>query len=79
MANPKDTKAAALVQTVFRGETLRGLLLNAWGWWTICASARWAAIVVAIGAVVTLGTLVFVAPERAARPIAAGVRVTASA
>ena len=29
---PTDTKLAAQVQTLFRGETLRGLLLYAWGW-----------------------------------------------
>ncbi|TDU88374.1 hypothetical protein EV138_1918 [Kribbella voronezhensis] len=29
-ANPTDTKLAGQVQTVFRGETLRGLLLNAY-------------------------------------------------
>ncbi|WP_328997824.1 hypothetical protein OHA18_25570 [Kribbella sp. NBC_00709] len=30
LANPNDTKLAGQVQTVFRGETLRGLLLNAY-------------------------------------------------
>ncbi|WP_112246844.1 hypothetical protein [Kribbella monticola] len=30
LANPTDTKLAGQVQTVFRGETLRGLLLNAY-------------------------------------------------
>ncbi|MDQ1395011.1 MAG: hypothetical protein QOG64_270, partial [Acidimicrobiaceae bacterium] len=31
-ANPTDTKLAAQAQSLFRGETLRGLLLYAWGW-----------------------------------------------
>jgi hypothetical protein len=31
-ANPDDAKLAGQVQTLFRGETLRGLLLYAWGW-----------------------------------------------
>ena len=31
-ANPTDEKLAGLVQTSFRGETLRGLLLNAYAW-----------------------------------------------
>ena len=31
-ANPDDAALAGKVQTVFRGETLRGLLLYAWGW-----------------------------------------------
>ena len=30
LANPQDTKLQATVQTMFRGETLRGLLLNAY-------------------------------------------------
>jgi hypothetical protein len=32
MADPKNTQLQTLVQTVFRGTTLRGLLLNAYGW-----------------------------------------------
>ena len=39
-ADPGNTKLAAQVQTLFRGETLRGLLLYAWGWSVVrrCAS-----------------------------------------
>ena len=33
LANPKNAALAAQVQTVFRGQTLRGMLLNAYGWW----------------------------------------------
>jgi len=33
LAQPKNTGLAEQVQTIFRGETLRGLLLNAYGWW----------------------------------------------
>src|SRR5262249_44547948 len=32
-AQPKNAALAAQVQTIFRGETLRGLLLNAYGFW----------------------------------------------
>ncbi len=35
LAQPKNTALAQQVQTLFRGETLRGLLLNAYGWWQI--------------------------------------------
>jgi hypothetical protein len=35
LAQPKNTALAAQVQTVFRGETLRGLLLNAYAFWKI--------------------------------------------
>jgi len=33
LAQPNNAALAAQVQTIFRGETLRGLLLNAYGWW----------------------------------------------
>jgi hypothetical protein len=35
LANPKDTKLAAQVAAVFKGETLRSILLNAFGWWKV--------------------------------------------
>jgi hypothetical protein len=35
LAQPNNAALAGQVQTVFRGETLRGLLLNAYGWWQI--------------------------------------------
>jgi hypothetical protein len=35
LANPNDTKLAAQVATVFKGETLRSILLNAFGWWKV--------------------------------------------
>ena len=33
MAQPKNTALAEQVATVFKGTTLRGMLLNAYGWW----------------------------------------------
>ncbi len=50
MANPKDTKLAATVQTMFRGETLRGLLLYAWGWSVVGMIAYWVGIAALLGA-----------------------------
>lgn len=47
MANPADTKLAGQVQTVFRGETLRGLLLNAYAFdtmGTLAYGAAWGAL-----------------------------------
>ena len=32
------------VDTLFRGETLRGMLLNAYGWWTVGQITMWAGI-----------------------------------
>jgi hypothetical protein len=34
-ASPNDAKLAAEVATVFKGETLRSMLLNAFGWWKV--------------------------------------------
>jgi hypothetical protein len=35
MAQPNNTKLAGEVATVFKGETLRSMLLNAYGWWKV--------------------------------------------
>jgi hypothetical protein len=35
IAQPNNTALAATVGTVFKGETLRSMLLNAYGWWKI--------------------------------------------
>ena len=52
--NPEDAEAAALVQTAFRGETLRGLLLNAYAFWKMAQIAMYAAIAAFVGAGVML-------------------------
>ena len=35
LAQPANTTLAATVGTVFKGETLRSMLLNAYGWWKV--------------------------------------------
>jgi hypothetical protein len=35
LAQPGNTQLAGLVNTVFKGETLRSMLLNAYGWWKV--------------------------------------------
>ncbi len=35
LAAPANTALAATVSTVFKGETLRSMLLNAYGWWKV--------------------------------------------
>jgi len=50
LADPKNTALAGQVQTMFRGETLRGLLLNAYAFWKLGELALWGAIVSFIGA-----------------------------
>ena len=50
MANPNDAKLQGLVATVFKGETLRGLLLNAYAFSTMGTIALYGAIASFIGA-----------------------------
>jgi hypothetical protein len=56
--NPGDETLAAQVQTLFRGETLRGLLLNAYAFWKLGQIAKLAGTVAfglaAIMAILTL-------------------------
>jgi hypothetical protein len=54
LAQPKNAALAAQVQTVFRGETLRGLLLNAYAFGTMGTIAGIAAIAAFIAALVML-------------------------
>ena len=77
LADPKNTKLAGQVQTLFRGETLRGLLLNVYGWSQVALYAFYAAIGLSIAAVAMLGAFVFelavaVRRERVVRPVPAG-------
>ena len=78
-ATELSTAAAALdgkVQTLFRGETLRGLLLYAWGWGLVGQIATW----VSIGMFLAAGLLVVAAwltrphgaTQTASTPLATG-------
>jgi hypothetical protein len=67
-ADPKNTALAAQANTLFKGETLRGLLLYAWGWSQVGLYALYAAIVLTLATVVVFASLVFellVAPRPA--------------
>ena len=68
-ADPKNAELEGQVQTLFRGETLRGLLLYAWGWSVVGLIAMWVGIAALLGAIaVFLGLLVgFLAHRRHAR------------
>ena len=59
LAQPKNAALAAQVQTMFRGETLRGLLLNAYAFWTIGQIMLWAAIAAFAGAGLLLLLAIF--------------------
>jgi hypothetical protein len=45
MAQPANTQLANLVNTVFKGETLRSMLLNAYGWWKVSQIAYIASLI----------------------------------
>jgi hypothetical protein len=49
IADPKNATLSAQVQTAFRGETLRGLLLNAYAFDTIATVAYLAALAALVG------------------------------
>lgn len=59
MANPNNAKLAGEVATVFKGDTLRSILLNTYGWWQVGQFALYAAIGLAIAAVAVLGAFIF--------------------
>ena len=52
--DPARAELDAKVQTLFRGETLRSILLNAYGWWTVATITFWAGFV-AVAAGLLLG------------------------
>jgi hypothetical protein len=49
-AKPEDEALKGLVQTAFRGETLRGLLLTSYAFWTLGEKADQTAMIFLIGA-----------------------------
>jgi hypothetical protein len=76
---PKDSPAYADLQkqiatlngtrdTLFKGELLRGTLLNSYGWWQFGTYMTFAAFGLFLAALVVLGALVFEAVVAARRP-----------
>jgi hypothetical protein len=67
LAQPNNAALAGQVQTVFRGETLRGMLLNAYGFWKMGQIMFIGAIVAfaAAGVLLILSILGFVHMSRA--------------
>ena len=55
---PADEAAElqAKADTLFKGETLRSILLNAYGWWTVATVALWAGVAMVLAGVL-LGIL----------------------
>ena len=54
LAQPKNAALAAQVDAMFKGTTLRGMLLNAYAFWQMGQIALWGAIVSFIGAAILL-------------------------
>lgn len=65
-----DPDVAAELQgkadTLFKGETLRAILLNAYGWWTVATIALWAGVAM-IAAGIALGILAILGFRHAAQ------------
>jgi hypothetical protein len=72
MADPTNQKLAQQRQTLFMGETLRGMLLSAWGWGTVASITTIAGIFL-----IGLGGLLLAIPVLAA--VADRRRVTVTA
>ena len=58
-AAPTNTKLAGEVATIFKGTTLRSMLLNAYGWGQIGQFAGYAAIGLAVATFAVFGAFVF--------------------
>ncbi|MEA2646232.1 MAG: hypothetical protein QOE92_1315 [Chloroflexota bacterium] len=58
-AAPTDTALAGQKDTLFKGETLRGLLLNTYGWWTIGTYSTYAGYGLALAAAIVLLAMLF--------------------
>jgi hypothetical protein len=65
--------------TLFKGESLRSMLLNAYGWWTIGIYTTYAAFVLMIVAIGVLGALVFEFFAAVRRPVRIKVAQTIAA
>ena len=58
-AAPTNTKLAGEVATIFKGTTLRSMLLNAYGWGQIGQFAGYAAVGLLVATLAVFGALVF--------------------
>jgi hypothetical protein len=80
--NPKQFAIDnGIALTLFRGETLRSLLLQAWAFWFAGTLALYAAIGLTLGAIVVFLALLFeffVAPARENAPATRRARMTAA-
>jgi hypothetical protein len=74
IAQPSNVKLPGQVATVFKGTTLRSMLLNAYGWWKVSQLLYIAAIVaLALGGLALIGSVFGFAARRETRPRTTGV------
>lgn len=64
--DPARAELDAKVETLFRGETLRSILLNAYGWWTVGTITLWAGLAMVLAGVL-LGILAILGFRHAAK------------
>ena len=65
IAQPKNVALAGQVATVFKGESLRSMLLNAYGWWKVSQLTYIAALVAfALGGLTLIGSVFVLALGR---------------
>jgi hypothetical protein len=68
IAQPKNVALAGQVATVFKGESLRSMLLNAYGWWKVSQITYIAALAAfALGGLTLIGSLFGLAAGRRTR------------
>jgi hypothetical protein len=69
LAQPSNTALATTVSTVFKGETLRSMLLNAYGWWKVSQITYIISLAMfGLGTLAALGSLLGFARARRQRP-----------
>jgi hypothetical protein len=71
LAQPGNTQLAATVNTVFKGETLRSMLLSAYGWWKVSQITYIASLTAfGLGGLALIGSAFTFAIGRRTRPAA---------
>ena len=69
MAQPNNTALAGQVATVFKGETLRSMLLNAYGWWKVSQITYIASLIAfGLGGMALIGSVFGLATGRRHTP-----------
>jgi|SRR5580658_2361591 hypothetical protein len=77
LAHPANTALAAQVQLIFRGDTLRSMLLNAFGWWKMSQIAYIASLVLfGLGTIAVAGGITGFTQARRTQPGAVLSRTT---